>query len=278
MFKIGDFSRLTKVSVKTLHHYDDIGLFEPAHVDQWTSYRYYSFEQLPRLNRILALKELGFALEDIRSILDVALTTQQLSAVLATRQTELERQRTEIDEKLSRLAAHLQLIEQEGRMSDVQVILKRVETAWVAGARETVPQTQMREGCMALDKQVCAYIEKHGLKIAGPSLALYHDSSEAGVDVAMAYYIEAPQTAPGVEKGVYAHPMPAVETAACAIYHGSYDAFEKVREVYTTVGKWIEANGYKMAGAIREIYLQPPNWSTADRIGVMELQFPVEKA
>ena len=64
MFKIGDFSKLTGVSVKTLHHYDELGLFKPVHVDNMTGYRYYSFEQLPRLNRILALKDLGFSLED----------------------------------------------------------------------------------------------------------------------------------------------------------------------------------------------------------------------
>jgi DNA-binding transcriptional MerR regulator len=278
MFKIGDFSRLTRISVKTLHHYDDIGLFKPAHVDQWTSYRYYSFEQLPRLNQILALEELGFTLEDIRTLLDVALTPQQLRAVLTARQTELERQRVEIDEKLSRLSAHVQLTTQEGRMPEIQVVVKRVESVWVAGARDIVPESKMREGCMALDEQARTYIKKHHLKISGPSLALYHDSSEPGIDVAMAYFIEAPQKAPAAEGQAHAHTIPAVEMVASAIYHGSYDAFEKVREVYTTVGKWIEANGYKMAGAIREIYLQPPDWSTTDRIGVMELQFPIEKA
>jgi DNA-binding transcriptional MerR regulator len=65
MFKIGDFSNLTRVPVRTRHYYDEIGLFRPQHVDPFTGYRYYSFEQLPRLNRILALKDLGFALEQI---------------------------------------------------------------------------------------------------------------------------------------------------------------------------------------------------------------------
>ncbi|MEZ4669878.1 MAG: MerR family transcriptional regulator [Anaerolineae bacterium] len=68
MFKIGEFSRLTRVSLKTLHHYDEIGLFKPAHVDPFTSYRYYTFDQLPHLNRILALKGLGFTLEQIRQL------------------------------------------------------------------------------------------------------------------------------------------------------------------------------------------------------------------
>jgi DNA-binding transcriptional MerR regulator len=57
MIKIGDFSKLAHVTVKTLHHYGELGLLPPAHIDRYTGYRYYSLEQLPRLNRILALKE-----------------------------------------------------------------------------------------------------------------------------------------------------------------------------------------------------------------------------
>jgi len=63
MFKIGEFSKLSQVTVKTLRYYDEIGLLKPAEVDRFTSYRYYSVDQLPRLNRILALKDLGLSLE-----------------------------------------------------------------------------------------------------------------------------------------------------------------------------------------------------------------------
>ncbi|MBE9472709.1 MAG: MerR family transcriptional regulator, partial [Chloroflexi bacterium] len=70
MFKIGDFSRISQVSVKTLRYYDEIGLLKPAHVDRFTGYRYYSVDQSPRLNRILALKDLGLSLEQIARLLD----------------------------------------------------------------------------------------------------------------------------------------------------------------------------------------------------------------
>ena len=61
MFKIGDFSKLSRVSVKTLRYYDELGLLKPANVDDFTGYRYYVIDQMPRLNRILALKDLGFS-------------------------------------------------------------------------------------------------------------------------------------------------------------------------------------------------------------------------
>lgn len=65
MFKISEFSRFTRVSVKMLRHYDEIGLLRPAHIDPVNNYRYYSADQLPRLNRIIALKDLGFSLSEI---------------------------------------------------------------------------------------------------------------------------------------------------------------------------------------------------------------------
>lgn len=278
MFRIGDFSRLTRVSVKTLHHYDEIGLFRPASVDRFTGYRYYSMEQLPRLNRILALRDIGFSLEQIGVILDARLTTAQLYAMLCLRQTELEREMNAVQEKLSRLNAHLQQLEQEGQMSGIQVILKQVEETFVIGAREVVPeQSMMRERCMALNNEVLAHIKQHNVKISGPSLALYHDSRQEGIDVAMVYFVDHPSKKMASHGKIHAHPLPE-QTMASAVYHGSYDDFAAVKEVYTAIGKWIEANGYKIVGAIRELYLQPPDFSKADHTGVMEIQFPVEKA
>src|ERR687894_1520910 len=96
MFKIGEFSKLSRVSVKALRLYDELGLLKPASVDQFSGYRYYSAEQLPRLNRILVLKELGFSLEQIGQLLREELTTAQLHAMLRLKQAELT-QRLEAD-------------------------------------------------------------------------------------------------------------------------------------------------------------------------------------
>ena len=76
MLRISEFSRLTMVPAKTLRYYDDIGLLKPMRVDEWTGYRYYSVEQLPRLNRILALKALGLSLEQIGRLLDDDLSAE----------------------------------------------------------------------------------------------------------------------------------------------------------------------------------------------------------
>ena len=82
MIRIGDFARLGQVSIVTLRHYDEIGLLKPVKVDNFTGYRYYSVGQLPRLNRILALKDLGFSLEQIEKVLNGGLTLDQLRSCL----------------------------------------------------------------------------------------------------------------------------------------------------------------------------------------------------
>ena len=114
MFKIGDFSKISQTTVKTLHHYDDLGLLKPAEVDPVTGYRRYTVGQLPRLNRILALKELGFSLEQIAGLLDDQLSFETLCAILRMKQSELERRVEDEHARLARVAARLRLIQQQG--------------------------------------------------------------------------------------------------------------------------------------------------------------------
>jgi DNA-binding transcriptional MerR regulator len=80
MLKIGDFSSLARVSIKTLRYYDERELLSPTHVDPETGYRYYSASQLPRLHRILALRDLGFSLEQIATCLQEQVTASKCEA------------------------------------------------------------------------------------------------------------------------------------------------------------------------------------------------------
>lgn len=276
MFKIGDFSKLTRVSVKTLHHYDEIGLFKPLRIDRATGYRYYSFDQLPRLNRILALKDLGFSLEQIARILDDNLTAEQLSGMLALRQAELEQQMNEARERLTRVAARLTQIKQEGKMSDYEIVVKPVAAVKVASARQVVPSPElMREQCNQLVNEICEMFEKTGIQSTGTCLSIYHDHSTEGIDVEMAFFM--PDDTPLVTyRRAGVRELPSIETLATAIYHGSYDAFDAVGQLHVEMGKWIEANGYQIVGPSREIYLQTPQSPGGD--GVMEIQFPVTKS
>jgi DNA-binding transcriptional MerR regulator len=276
MFKIGDFSKLTRVPMRTLHYYDQIGLFKPLHVDPFTGYRYYSFEQLPRLHRLLVLRDLGFPLEQIGQILDEPLSAEQLEGMLKLRQAELQAQVNEGLARLARVGALIGQIKQEGKMSDHEIMLKHVEPIWVASARAVVSTPeQMREGCMTLLEEVCELLAQHGLKSTDTALALYYDNNERGIDVEMAMILENGAPTDVQHKRAKVYRLPAQEMAV-GIYRGSYDDFEAVGALHKGIGKWIEQNGYRVADASREIYLQTPQLPGGD--GLMELQYPVMKA
>jgi DNA-binding transcriptional MerR regulator len=90
--KIGDFSKIGQVTVRMLRHYDELGLLKPAYVDRLTDYRYYSIEQLPKLNRLLALKDLGFSLVQIAALLNDDLPALQLRGMFLMKRAEAERE------------------------------------------------------------------------------------------------------------------------------------------------------------------------------------------
>jgi DNA-binding transcriptional MerR regulator len=274
MFKIGDFSRLTRVSIKTLRHYDEIGLFIPIYVEPVTGYRYYSFDQLPRLNRILALRGLGFTLEQIREMLtddtSLVLSAGQLRAMLTLRRAQLQQEIDARQIQLANVESRLQQIEQEGNMSEVEVLVKSVPAITLVGAREIVPRpTLMRERCIALNDQVCAVIAAAHLKTDGISLALYYSSDEHGIDVEMAYGVEEHSQGEGVHKFPEA-------TVAYVVYRGSYDDFGAVGQLHGAIVEWVTANGYRVSDACREYYLRPPRGAN-DHSAIMEIQYPIER-
>jgi DNA-binding transcriptional MerR regulator len=172
MMRIGDFSRLTRVSVKTLRYYDELGLIKPARVDELTGYRYYDLGQYERLNRVLALRDLGFSLESIARVLDEGLSTEQLRGMLRLRRAEVEQRIGEEQGRMSRVDAWLSHLEMEGAMSDYEVVVKRVEPFKVASVRGQVeaPQQQGR-----LWAELGPYLERNNVRRGGNWLAIYHD-------------------------------------------------------------------------------------------------------
>src|SRR5512147_2695308 len=127
MIRIGDFSKLSRVSIKALRFYDEMGLLKPVQVDRFTGYRYYEFDQLARLYRILALKDLGFSLEEIGRLLEGDLSAEQMRGMLKLRQAEIRQRVAEETGRLERVELWLRQIEQESTMSNYDVVLKKIE-------------------------------------------------------------------------------------------------------------------------------------------------------
>jgi DNA-binding transcriptional MerR regulator len=274
LLKIGDFSRLAHVSPKTLHHYDEIGLFRPARVDPFTGYRFYSLGQLPRLNRILALRDLGFSLERIGQLVDGNLKADDLRGMLLIRREQIQYELEVAENQLKQVEIRLRWIELEGKMPGTEVRLKTTSALQVAGARELVPSPDlMRERCVALDVAARGLIEEARLQTDNVSLALYHDNGEAGIDVEMAYVIAALAGVRPASETARVHSLPEAQVAY-AVYKGSYDDFAAVGQVHAALSRWIDEHGLHVAGPVREFYLEPPrDWTKPQ--GVMEIQYPV---
>jgi DNA-binding transcriptional MerR regulator len=124
MLKVGDFARIAQVSVRLLHYYDRIGLLRPLRVDQGSGYRYYSTEQLPRLYRILALKDLGLSLDQITYLLDEAVTPDEIRGILLLKQAELRQRVAEEEACLSRVETRLQYLECSAAPPDLDIVMK----------------------------------------------------------------------------------------------------------------------------------------------------------
>lgn len=272
MIKIGDFARLSRVSVVTLRHYDEKGLLKPVSIDNFTGYRYYSVTQLPRLNRILALKDLGFSLEQIETVLHGDLTLEQLRGMLKMKQAEVEQQLAVEQERLSRIAARLRQIEMENMMTDYDVVLKTIPATLIASRRVTIPTNdQVPQYLGEAYGEVWGFIKEKGLKDLGPNMALWYqgaeilegEEAEAGVPV--------DRSLPGTDR-VKVYELPPVQVAA-AVHQGEFENFTQLHGALLT---WIEANGYRIVGPYREVYIKhdPNNMSDS----ATEVQYPVEKA
>jgi DNA-binding transcriptional MerR regulator len=274
MLKIGDFSHLSHVSIRMLRHYDELGLLKPIQVDRFTGYRYYSIEQLPRLNRILALKDLGFALDQIAQLLADNQVSVDIHTLLHQKHGELEQQIRADQARLRRIETRLRLIEQEQTMSAYEVVIKAIPALTVASVREVVAtKDAMPQRCRRMSEEIGQWMQQTGAQGAGPWFAIYYNTgyTEADIDVEMAAPIGA-TTAVGNSKQqgqVTQHTLPA-SSVACVVHHGSYD---NILEAYSAVGKWIEANNFAIVGPCREIYLQGPEQGEP----VTEIQYPVER-
>src|SRR6266508_1356516 len=251
MIRIGDFSKLSRVSIKTLRYYDEMGLLKPIQVDHFTGYRYYEFDQLPRLHRILALKDLGFSLEEIGHLLEGDLSAEQMRGMLKLRQSEIRQRVEEEAERLERVERWLRQIEQEDSMSKYDVVIKKVEDVRVASIRDVVP-TPPDQGL--LWRELMDYLNQQKARMIGPPMAIYHDKEfqERDWDIEVCMPIIDEMTP---DKRLKIYDMPGFETVACVVHAGP---FATIGEAYYAIAKWIDENGYQIVGPWRELNLRPP--------------------
>ena len=282
MFKIGEFSRLSRVSVRMLRHYDQLGLLTPSQTDPFTGYRYYSAEQLPRLNRIIALRDLGFSLEQIAGMLEEDLSTDQLLGMLKLKRAEVEEEMKSEQQKLRRLEVRIRQMSEAPEDATYDVVLRDIEPELVAAYREVAADDdRIQQMFDLLETHVAQY---DGARADKPPLSIYYDDEyrEKDMDIEVAVPLRYPIPESEI---VRVRQLPRLPNVACVVHVGEYS---DIYQAYNALLSWIEANGYRMAGPIREIYLRygadgldfelPPTYLADDKHEyVTELQLSVEK-
>lgn len=278
MFSIGEFARHGRISVRMLRHYDSIGLLRPAHVEPASGYRFYEAAQLADLNRIVALKDLGFTLEQVGSILAEHVSAAELRGMLRLRKAEIEVQIEAETSRLARVEARLLSIEDQGRIPVDGIVVKRLRAVRVAeltGIAASYQPEDITPVIGPLYAQLWPRVCGAGLP-SGPAIAYYADSgARAGaVTVHAAVQVTAE---PGDLDGLSAAQLslaelPEVARAATITHHGSMD---DVLPTGQALARWIDANGYQSVGYPRELMVE---WSPDREHWVTELQQPVQPA
>lgn len=275
MFTIGDFARYGRVSPRMLRHYDAIGLLRPARTDPATGYRLYGAAQLAKLNRIIALKDLGFTLQQVGAVLDEQVGPEELRGMLRLRRAELAEAVAAASARLARVEARLRSIESEGHMPADDVVIKPVPAVRVAELTGTAASYQPQDiGPVIgpLYDRLFPLLEGIGIRPTGPGIARYEDGPGGGgaIVVHAGVTVSAPVGAVG-DTGVRVVELPPFE-AATIVHRGAMD---DVLPTTHTLARWLDANGYRSTGYAREVNLECP----ADREQwVTELQEPVTKA
>jgi DNA-binding transcriptional MerR regulator len=268
--KIGEFARVGQVSIATLRHYDQCGLLKPDALDPDTSYRYYSLDQLARLNRILALKDFGFPLEQIARLLEENLSLDQLRAMFALKQAQVQYMIEIEHARLARIAARLRQIEQEGIMPAYEVLLKQVDPLLVASMRSIIP---MGDDMGQHYGTIVAYLDQHHVQHSHPAMLLLHSRYEWYED-RMAIDVEAAvplSTAlPGNEQ-ISTRTLPG-GLMASTIHIGDDLS---IGQAYAALYRWMKDNGYQIIDPPRLVRLQRSEHMDPGQY-VTEVQVPVE--
>ncbi|WCN78750.1 MerR family transcriptional regulator [Micromonospora sp. LH3U1] len=275
MFTIGDFARLGRVSVRMLRHYDSIGLLRPASVDPHTGYRFYQADQLRRLNRVIALKDLGLTLEQVRVIVDDAVDVAELRGMLRLRRNQLAAQLTADSARLAAVEARLRMIESEGRMTTQDVVLKEIAPVRVAELTAVAPSYESEDigpVIQPLYPELFRRLAAAGITPTGPGIAWYEPAPGDDGDAVVVHAGVTVDVGATGASDVAVVDLPAVRTAATIIHHGPMDDVEQSMQV---LARWVEENGYRTDGFTREVYLD--YCPDTPEKGVTELQLAVHR-
>jgi DNA-binding transcriptional MerR regulator len=281
LLKIGEFSQLSQVTVKTLHHYSDLGLFMPAHIDPHNNYRYYNIDQLPTIHRIMALKEIGLSLEQIKKMLNEGLSTEEIRGMLRLKQSEINTQIRETERQMALIEFRLRMIDAEDKFPNLDVVIKRLEPLNVLSFFVKKHHTRQKIG-----EIVQSAIDEGALEFTGVALDVYHGETilplespeiQDGQHEIMLGVSASQESITLPEIGeLRARVEPEIETAATLMLYKdkSPEVFERV----TLLHRWAIAHGYQLSGRVRYWHHRGPMETQNPEEYIIEVQLPVKTA
>lgn len=268
MLKIGDFSRLSRVSIRMLRYYDDANLIKPKMVDEFTGYRYYSEHQLVEMGRINALKDMGFGVAAISEILKVENNSSELDQMFKVHKAQLMEESETLSNRIRLLDAAIERLRKDEIMK-YDCVIKQLSERYVASVRQIIPKYE-EEG--KLWHVLFSETAKLGMVPCGPAVAILHDREFKENDVDVEVQLEVKGSYKDTEH-VKFKTEPALEVASTT-FHGSYSQFT---EVYSTLAAWVAENGYEFNGPMIDVYHVSPNETRNPDEFVTEVCCPVKK-
>lgn len=266
MLTIGAFAQIGQVTHRVLRHWDTAGLLVPAHVDEYSGYRSYDPSQLERLHRIVALRQLGFGLDDISSIIDRGVDADRIAALLRIRRAEVEQEHRVAADRLVDVERRLHLIEKENHMSQIEIVEKSLPAVRLAAKRAIVADQPEVAGVVGPAFDAVADIIGDECGSLTTPIAQY-ETLEEGLQVIAGYAYDGP-----ARDGFESVELPAVELAVCGIHLGSMD---HIAESWQAIHTEVIARGLVHAGPCRELYVRAVSEDQSD--WVTELQQPVRR-
>ncbi len=271
MLKIGDFSKLTRISIRMLRHYESMGLLKPVKVDPFTGYRYYAASQLADANRITALRSMGFKLAETADILSRYGDREALAVFLEDKYKEVLEQRQEMNRRLMLIETTIERIRKDGNSMNYNVTVKSFDERYAASVRQIIPSYWDEGRLWSILKSEA---EGSNIQFASPFIAygVYYDEGfkETDVDVEIQANVKGNYND---TEHIKFKTIPAVEAAA-TIFKGGY---ENITEAYEALANWIEDNGYSICGNMFNIYYVSPGMTNDPSEYVTEVCCPVKK-
>ena len=267
--KIGEFSKMMQVTVKTLRHYERKGLLVPSEVDQWTGYRYYSIGQMLRFNTIRGLQRQGFTLSEIKELLEDG--AQMPSIDLLTRKiNETEQQLQVLVERRSQLLKWMDSHKQIKTMK--QFSIQSLPEIIVASHREVIPDYTFL-GSLCVEK-IGPEMQRLGCKCPPPGYCFTIEHNEefchTNIDIEYCEQVEEMGIDSDIIQFKCFKPVP---KALCMKHIGRYERFY---ESFTKAFAYMEEQGYRIAGSPRTCYIDGA-WNQSDPEQWLSIiQIPIE--